>query len=204
MIQLGVFRLGEDVKMPKYSDNMSSCFDLHFCPTTNNVHGYTRHGAAFTKPLNLDKSFTIHPGDRLMIPTGLVFKLKMFHSVETFADITREQEELRQFSIRLHSNHSIALTKGITLVISEGIVDVDHQNEVFVLMTNTSDSSMKIEYQEKICQGEVIVNELIEITELPTLPISYSSKSTIDSSNTLDKVKSLSATDLASAISDLG
>jgi len=200
MIQLGVYRAGNDVKMPDYSDAMSACFNLYFCPTSTNVHGYTKHGSPFTKPLNLDKSLTIHPGDRLRIPTGLIFKLRVVHSVETFADITREKEELRQFSIRLHSDHGLALTKGITLVISEGIVDVDNQNEVYVLMTNTSDSSMTISYHDKICQGEVIVNELVNIVELSDLPKSYAEKtSTIKPMSLQD----LSPEQLELAIDDL-
>ena len=203
MIQLGVYRVSPEVRMPKYNDDFSACFDLYFCPTENNIHGYTRHGAPFTKPLNLDKSITIHPGDRLRIPTGLIFKLRVVHSVETFADITREKEELRQFSIRLHSDHSLALTKGITLVISEGIVDVDNQNEVYVLMTNTSDSSMTINYHDRICQGEVVVNELVNIVEISDTPRSYSEKITSKLSDTVIHARDLSVKDLASTIEDL-
>lgn len=200
MIQLGVYRAGNDVKMPDYNNALSACFNLYFCPTSKNIHGYSNHGKAITKPINSDKSITIHPGDRLRIPTGLIFKLRVVHSVETFADITREKEELRQFSIRLHSDYTLALTKGITLVISEGIVDVDNQHEVYVLMTNTSDSSVTIQYHDKICQAEVIVNELVNIVELTDLPKSYSDKSSINKS---ESTQQLPVEHLETAIADL-
>jgi dUTPase len=170
MIQLSIYPVANTVKIPEYSDSMAACFDVFFCPTINIISGYNGHGIPINRPLNADKSFNIHPGDRLLIPTGLKFKIRRLHSVETFADITREEEELRQFSIRLHSNPALALKSGITLLVNEGVIDADHQEEVFIPMTNVSGITTTIEYQEKICQGEVIVNELLSLVPFVEQP----------------------------------
>lgn len=206
MIQLGVYRLGPEVKMPEYRAGMSACFDLSFCPTTDKVIGYNSHSKPIKRPLNADKSLTIHPRERFLIPTGLVFKLSEIFSVETFADITKEKEELRQFSIRLYDNYELALKKGITLVTSEGIVDVDYQQEVFVMLTNIADSSVTLQYQEVVASGEVIVNELVKIIELTKSPVPHSNRfvEQIDVEAENEKtLLSLKGEALAAVISDL-
>lgn len=207
MIQLGVYRLGPEVKMPEYRAGMSACFDLSFCPIRDTVIGYNSHSKPIKRALNSDKSLTIHPRERFLIPTGLVFKLSELFSVETFADITKEKEELRQFSIRLYDNYELALKKGITLVTSEGIVDVDYQQEVFVMLTNVADSSVQIQYQEVVANGEVVVNELVKIIELTKTPVPHSNRfvnaDEVEAAVEKESNLSLKGEALAAAIADL-
>jgi dUTPase len=59
---------------------------------------------------------------------------------------------------------------------SEGIVDVDYQQEVFVLMTNISKVAQTIAYQERIAQAEVVVNEGVRLTVLNEMPTAYSER----------------------------
>ena len=184
MIILGVYRLGPDVVMPAYGTSMAACFDLCFCPTTETITGYNKHNFKFDRPVHVNdvsndptKYVWIDPGDRLLVPTGLVMKLRQFHSVETFADITKEHDELKQFSIRLHARSGLALKKGLVLANAEGIVDVDYQQQVYILMHNISEVKQIITEKERIAQGEIVVNELInEIVNLNDMPTQYSER----------------------------
>lgn len=153
---------------------MSACFDLFYCPTTSSITGYDKNNNYFTRELLFGKAVYINPGDRILMPTGLVMKLREVYSVETFADITREKEELRQFSVRLHSNSELSLKRGITMANTEGIVDVDLQQQVYVLLTNIGETVQVIQKNEKIAMGEVLVNELVQLTEIKDMPKSYS------------------------------
>lgn len=173
MINLNVYRLGPDVKLPTYKTPLSACFDLFYCPTTNHITGYDKHNAQFERELLFGKTTYINPGDRMLMPTGIVMKLRECHSVETFADITREKEELRQFSVRLHSNSDLALRCGIMLANTEGIIDVDFQQQIYVLLHNISETVQVISPNTKIAQGEVLVNELVQIIELNDMPLQY-------------------------------
>jgi dUTPase len=64
----------------------------------------------------------------------------------------------------------------LVLANSEGVIDVDYQQEVFVLMTNISKISQTIAYQERIAQGEVVVNEGVRLTVLNEMPTQYSER----------------------------
>ena len=176
MINLNVYRLSPDVKMPTYGTSMSACFDLCYCPTENIVKGYDKYNNPVSRMIFESKDIYVHPGDRLLIPTGLVMKIKQEYSTETFADITREKDELQQFSIRLHARSGMALKRGLVLANAEGIVDVDYQQQVYILLHNISETTQAIQCNERIAQGEVIVNEKVSIVEVKEMPKQYSER----------------------------
>ena len=176
MIDLGMYRLSEDVKIPTFGTKMSTCFDLHYCPTNKVVKGYSE----FNKPvewwIGKDRKLIIFPGERKLVPTGLVMKIQKNLSIETFGDIMDHSEPLKQYSIRLHPRSGLSLKRGLVLANSEGIVDVDYQQEIFVLMTNISKVNQTIDYQERIAQAEVVVNEGVRLTVLNEMPTAYSER----------------------------
>ena len=149
----------------------------------------------FRSELFDEKHVYLNPGDRMLIPTGLVMKVRQVHSVETFADITREKEELHQFSIRLHARSGLALKRGLVLANAEGIVDVDYQEQVFILLHNISDTNQVVQYQERIAQGEVLVNEKVNILEVIERPKQYSERDGgFGSTGTVDKKDNMDLT----------
>lgn len=177
MIDLGIYRLSDDVQLPKYGTSLSTCFDLRYCPTNKIVNGYDGDNFAVERYVGNDKSLWVFPGDRLLVPTGIIMKISTSASIESFADITTEREELNQFSIRLHARSGMALKRGLVLANAEGIVDVDYQNEVFILITNISRVTQSIEYQERIAQAEVVTNKNIRIIKLSDVPSPHSDRS---------------------------
>jgi dUTP pyrophosphatase len=178
MIYLNVFRLSNDVELPTYGTSLANCFDLSFQPTSNVVHGYD----AFNSPVEYNVStlngmLSIYPGDRLLIPTGLIFKIDHHKTIETYADISRTELPLQNHSIRLHPRSGLSLKKGLILANCEGIVDVDYQEEVFVLLTNVSKMHTTIRKGDRIAQGEIVCNEPFHITIVNTRPRKHSERS---------------------------
>ena len=106
----------------------------------------------------------------MLVPTGLVFKIEAYVSASSVKEI------LNRYSIRLHARSGLALKRGLVLSNSEGIVDVDYQQEVFVMLTNVSDIHQDIEFQERIAQAEIVRNEGFTLTELSAKPEAYSER----------------------------
>ena len=172
MLQLGVYALNSDVELPKYGTTFSSCFDLRFCPTTGIVNGYDENNKKVERYIG-SGDLTILPGDRLLVPTGMVFLLNYQVSIEDFADILKHHDDdvsLRDFSIRLHPRSGLALKQGLILANCEGVIDADYQQEVFVMLHNISKVNATIKRGDRIAQGEVVMNEPFSFYPLKEMP----------------------------------
>ena len=178
MIQVDVFRLHEDAVVPSYGTSLSTCFDLGFYPSKSDpiVNGYDKYNLKVERHMSGDGVY-VNPGDRLLVPTGLIFKIRdKRNSIESFADITTEREELQQFSIRLHARSGMALKRGLVLANAEGVVDVDYQQQVYILLHNISDMVQLIPVGERIAQGEVVTNEKVHFIEVNDIPSQHSER----------------------------
>ena len=176
MIYLNVYRLNNDIELPTYGTSLATCFDLSFQPTTNVVKGYDSFNTPVEYSVNSFGEVPINPGDRLLIPTGLIFKIDHRKTIETYADISRQELPLQNDSIRLHPRSGLSLKKGLILANSEGIVDVDYQEEVFVLLTNISKMHQTIRKGDRIAQAEVVCNEPFHIAVCNTRPEKHSER----------------------------
>ena len=158
MIVVNVYRLKDEFELPTYGTSLSSCFDLSFQPSKNVVKGYSKWNNPIEELVNNNGEITIYPNDRLLIPTGLIFRIEQLVTIEKFADIAQEKSALGSYSIRLHPRSGLSLKRGLVLANCEGIVDVDYQEEVFVLMTNISETAQLIKAGERIAQAEIVTN----------------------------------------------
>lgn len=159
---LQFYRMSPDVPVPVWGTKGSTCFDLTYAPVSDIVKGYNDSNLLIERYLPKDtRALTIYPGERLLVPTGLVFKINVpvygLHQPNTY-------------SIRLHARSGMALKRGLVLANSEGVVDVDYQQQVFALMVNTSKITQTIEPYERICQAEVVRNESFTFSEVDTYP----------------------------------
>lgn len=164
-MQLKFYRKNPDVQIPTFGTSMSACFDLRYCPTEPVINGYDKWNQPVERVVNNGgKSVFIYPQDRLLIPTGLIFRL------EDNVDF------MKQYSIRIHPRSGMALKRGLTLVNSEGVVDVDYQEEVFVILTNLSEHVLTIELNERIAQAEIVKNENFTLIEVASPPDQHSER----------------------------
>jgi len=159
VIILNVHRLRDEFELPTYGTSLANCFDLSFQPSEKTVKGYDKHNNPISQYINSHGEISIYPGDRLLIPTGLVLKIEQRITIETFADVLNPVPALQNYSIRLHPRSGLSLKRGLVLANSEGIVDVDYQEEVFVLLTNISQVSQRIKRGDRIAQAEIVCNE---------------------------------------------
>lgn len=132
------YRIHADVLAPSFQTSASSCFDFH---------AYLRKGAT-VKFVTSDNQqvdvvlksdgLQIKPGERVLVPTGLKFDIPEGHSM------------------RLHARSGMAFKKGITLVNSEGVIDEDYIEEVFIPIVNVSSAPVIIRHEDRIAQGELV------------------------------------------------
>jgi dUTP pyrophosphatase len=100
---------------------------------------------------NTDK-ILISPGQRAMIPTGLIFDIPL------------------GYSVRVHNRSGIALKRALTLVNHEGIIDSDYVDPTYLLMYNGSSQDLVVEHGERLAQAEMIPDLAYEVLEVNTPP----------------------------------
>lgn len=157
MTTLKFWRVHTQVKLPEHQTEGSACFDLAFQGYgKNKVTGFNR----MNKPVEriLQNCMTISPGDRMMVPTGLIMDIP------------------KGYSVRLHARSGTSLKQGLVLANAEGVIDSDYVEEVFVLIHNISENAQTINFGDRIAQAELVKNEIYEIEESASRPSVKSSR----------------------------
>ena len=151
-MNLDCFRIYDDATLPEKATAGSACFDLT---------SYLREDVAVTvydmsnqkiKRLpekNSDDKLQVYldPADRVLIPTGLIFKVPF------------------GYSIRLHTRSSTSLKKGLIMPNGEGIIDSDYYHQTYIMLMNTTADTVMVDDRERIAQGEMIQTEHYHIEE---------------------------------------
>jgi len=163
-MELGFYRLYENVTIPSFATKESACFDIKAHLADNDGRGLQ------IKVVDVDNvpssgpnisrewlrltpyQFLLAPGWRALIPTGLILKIPSGHSV------------------RLHPRSGLAFKHGLVLANSEGVIDSDYFDELMILVTNTSKQQVTINHGDKICQGELVQSLQYSLTEIHTRP----------------------------------
>ena len=154
-MNLECYRLHDDVTIPQIATLGSACFDVHaYIHPNNPVTVYNMENKKIKRePEWYDKEqspkvrLVVEPGDRVLVPTGIIFKIP--HGV----------------SLRLHTRSSISLKKGLIMPNGEGIIDSDYYHETFVMLYNASADTVYILDNERVAQGELVENNPIDISE---------------------------------------
>ena len=100
---------------------------------------------------NIDKSITIHPMERMLIPTGLFMALPP------------------GFEAQIRPRSGLALKHGITVLNSPGTIDADYRGEIMVLLINLSVDDFIINDGERIAQMIIAKHETIEFAVVDQL-----------------------------------
>ena len=150
-IILTYHKINPEVNDLKFATKGSACFDLEYNPHGKGRYtGYDVTNAPFDRPLNNLGQMTIMPGDRAMVPTGIIFDIP------------------DGYSIRVHPRSGISLKQGLSLVNCEGVIDADYVEETFLLVINHSNVKAIIDPGTRLAQAELIpiVSDLVlETTE---------------------------------------
>ncbi len=120
----------ENIELPSYQTPQSAGMDLR---------------AAIEQPI------TIKPGERVMVPTGLVLEIP------------------EGFEGQVRPRSGLAIKKGLTVLNAPGTIDSDYRGEVKVLLINLGSEPVTIRRGDRIAQliiSPVARAELIESEDL--------------------------------------
>jgi len=166
-----VNKLDPSFELPSYGTSLSSCFDLKFQANFNDeISAVNSSNTPFKIQIepgpnpSVPHRIYLGPGDRALIPTGLIFKIEAIESHQSY-------------SIRLHPRSSVAYKRGLMLANCEGVIDIDYQEQVYVPIVNISTTIQAIELGERICQGELVENKIVKFLEVPLRLKKYSERS---------------------------
>lgn len=151
--RLKFYKLHPDVKLPYFATTQSACFDIIF----NSAHtmtytGYSGTNVPFERDV-VDGEITIMPKERVLVPTGLIFDIP------------------KGYSVRVHARSGLSLKKGLVLVNSEGVIDSDYVDELFVMLTNITDAKIKISTGDRVAQGEMVETLVYQMTTTDIKPV---------------------------------
>jgi dUTP pyrophosphatase len=87
-----------------------------------------------TAAVQAGEPLTLKPGERALVPTGLVLQIPEGHEGQ------------------VRPRSGIALRHGVTVLNSPGTIDADYRGEVMVLLINLGDEPVNIKRGERIAQ----------------------------------------------------
>jgi len=157
MVSLKLWKIHPEVKLPTHQTTQSACFDLAFSNAGKGSYkGYTSMNKPFTRELR--GKLTIAPGDRVLVPTGIIMDIP------------------EGYSVRLHARSGTSLKQGLVLANAEGVIDSDYVDEVFILVHNISLNYLNINPGDRIAQAELVKNLDYEIVSAVTRPMVKTSR----------------------------
>lgn len=154
---LKAFKLYPEVRTPQRATEQAACFDLcaYLGQPVFDVEGFFENN----KPCKAEifdnvssRHLVIDPGQRLLIPTGIIFDIP------------------EGYSVRLHPRSGLALKEGLVMANCQGIIDSDYVHETKIMVLNTSTQRLQIYHGDRIAQGELVKVENYSITETVTKP----------------------------------
>lgn len=95
----------------------------------------------------LDAPVAIHPGNRMLIPTGLYVEIPV------------------GYEIQVRPRSGLALKKGITVLNTPGTVDSDYRNGIGVILINLGQDDFIVESGDRIAQ--IVLNQVPQIEWIP-------------------------------------
>ncbi|MBM08264.1 MAG: dUTP diphosphatase [Magnetovibrio sp.] len=82
----------------------------------------------------IDKSVSLKPGDRLLVPTGIALSVP------------------DEFEAQIRPRSGLAIKHGITTLNSPGTIDSDYRGEIFVILINHGTEPFRLERGMRIAQ----------------------------------------------------
>lgn len=98
------------------------------------------------------KTIQINPGGRCLIPTGLFVAIP------------------QGYELQCRMRSGLALKMGLTLTNGIGTIDADYRGEIGIILTNTSNASVRINDGERLMQLVLAKHEVAEWEEVEVLP----------------------------------
>jgi len=150
-VETDVLRIDKTLELPKYETSLSSGMDLR-ASFHSKVDGKylpikvkTPKGSYEVKEGT--ESFTLMPGERALIPTGLIMAIPVYE-------------------MQIRPRSGLAWKHGITVINSPGTIDADYRDSIGVLLINNGFEPFVIRHGDRIAQGvftKIIQSNLHEV-----------------------------------------
>lgn len=153
MEDLKIYKTHNLVILPQFATKESACFDVAFQGYGKGSYkGYQQNNSQFERPIT-NNEICIMPGDRVMVPTGMILDIP------------------EGYSVRLHPRSGLSLKQGLILSNSEAVIDSDYFDELFLLISNVSTVKATIKSGERLAQAEMVPQLQYGIKETMIRPI---------------------------------
>ena len=152
------YKLHDDVTIPIKATAESACFDFHAYLTPETELKVEDNDLYQSNIVTSDRSVTIGPRTRMLIPTGLISEIPEGHS------------------IRIYPRSGLSFKQGLALSNQVGVIDSDYIEEIFISLINLSNTPKKIIHNQRIAQGELVAHQWYRVRETVEKPVSSSDR----------------------------
>lgn len=149
--KLGIFKLHKDAQIPKFATEDSACFDLMACFEQSDKVKCVSNGVQTFRRVT-DTGLAIHPGERFLIPTGLVFDIPKGYCME------------------IYPRSGISFKSGLNLSNCTAIIDSDYVEQTFISINNMGNDHLYIKSGDRIAQAKLVKLVPTEIIEIESKP----------------------------------
>ena len=154
---LKIYKLWEEAHLPEYGSRLAACFDLKASLRLGDiVTVYDDRNVKGARKVSTNGeaqvSVTLYSGQRMLVPTGLVF------------DLSTTQ------SLRIHPRSGLSLKNGITVANCEGVVDSDYVQQTYVMLYNISTAPFDVLDGMRIAQDEIVRAIRVGLVEIDYEP----------------------------------
>jgi dUTP pyrophosphatase len=145
VVPIGIYKLHDTVKTPKYATPGSACFDLYADFTgIESIKVYSPHNTetsrfvqSFIESGN-SKGVVIDSGERALIPTNIIFDIP------------------EGWKMLIYARSGSALKQAAVLANGVGVVDSDYVEPSYVIIFNQSKHRLVIKQGDRIAQAEIV------------------------------------------------
>lgn len=145
MAVLNYYRMFNDVTDIAPATSGSACMDVraHLTNANRMVKTFTNTNTPLARMVTQETTesplvLSLAPGERALVPTGIILDIP------------------EGYSVRIHPRSGLAFKNGLGLSNSEGIVDWDYIEQLYVSMINFSTAVVKIAHGDRIAQIEMV------------------------------------------------
>jgi len=151
-MELKYYKLNSQVMDLEFATKGSACFDLRaFFALGEKIASWDETNAKrWTVP---SEDLWLKAQHRYLIPTGFIFDIPL------------------GYSVRIHPRSGAAVTRGLTLINCEGVIDSDYVNPVYLTVYNTTRKKVMISHQERLAQAELIKNSDYDLKIITRRPV---------------------------------
>jgi dUTP pyrophosphatase len=144
-VPVGIYKLSDTAKTPKYGTEGSACFDLHADFTgIESIKVYTPANMEMKRNVQRFREYdglqgvVIDSGERALIPTNLIFDIP------------------ENWKMLIYARSGTSLKQAMGLANSVGVIDHDYVDPTFVIIINQSDERFVIRQDDRIAQAELV------------------------------------------------